>query len=113
MFRAAAAWQRTPVEEMTSEQFASVVHWAVIAIAIAVACSTALAAIISSLPERGDKPSKLARALRSLILAHRRRHPIIVRRDVPGPIQYRDRPRFVYVATDDQGRVRNPDDVKP
>ena len=33
MFRVAAAWQRTPVEELTLEQFESVKHYAVIALA--------------------------------------------------------------------------------
>jgi hypothetical protein len=37
MFRVAAAWQRTPVEDLTSEQFESVKHWAVIALSVATA----------------------------------------------------------------------------
>ena len=110
MFRAAAAWQRTPVEELTSEQFASVVHWAVIAIAIAVACSTALAAIISSLPERGDKPSKLARAIRATLAARRK---TIRRLKETVRTEYRDRVIFKWVPTDPiSGRVLDPD-VKP
>jgi hypothetical protein len=106
MFRAAAAWQRTPVEEMTSESFATVVHYAVVAIAIALACTTALAAVISSLPDRGSRPpSKLSRALRGLLLARRRRHPVVVTKtvEVPGPVQYID--RMVHIPVSQDGRV--------
>jgi hypothetical protein len=73
MFRVAAAWQRTPVENLTSEQFEAVKHWAIIALAAATALSTALAAIISSLPERGARPGKLARAFRATLAAVRKR----------------------------------------
>jgi len=101
MFRVAAAWQRTPVEALTSEEFEVVKHWAVIALASATALATALAAMISALPDRASAPSKLARRLRAIA---RRRRPIIVRRDVPGPIRFRD--RVVYLPTDPAtGRV--------
>jgi hypothetical protein len=106
MFRAAAAWQRTPVEEMTSEQFAAVVHYAVIAIAIAMACSTALAAIIASLPEHSGKLSKLSLALRRFIAPWRKR--LVVYRDVPGP--FRDRTIFVHTPVDRvTGLILDPD----
>ena len=113
MWKAAAAWMQTSPEDLSSQAFSVVKRWAVILLSIATAVTTATAAIIAALPDRAErKPSKLVQALRSLMLARRRRHPIVIRRDVPGPIQYRDRPRFVYVATDDAGRVRNPDDLR-
>ncbi len=72
MFRVAAAWQRTPVEDLTSAQFESVKHLAVIALASATALATPLAAIIASLPERGDRQGRLARAIRAMVAARRK-----------------------------------------
>jgi hypothetical protein len=73
MFRVAAAWQRTPVEDLTREQFETVKHWAVIALSVATAFTTATAAVIASLPERGQgKPSKLSRAVRAMLAARRK-----------------------------------------
>ena len=108
MFRVAAAWQRTPVESLTLEQFESVKHYAVIALATATALATALAAVISSLPERSDKQGKLARAIRAMI-ARRRRS---IYRDVPGPIRFRD--RVIHIPVDRAtGLVLDPDGGKP
>jgi hypothetical protein len=106
MFRVAAAWQRVPVETLTGEQFEQVKHWAVIALSVATALATALAAVISSLPERTAAPSKLARALRAWLGARRK---ILRRVDDQTRVEYRDRPRFIYVPTDESGRVLNPD----
>jgi len=110
MFRVAAAWQRTPVESLSLEQFESVKHWAVVALSVATALTTALAAIISALPERGGKPSKLSLALRRMIAARRktlRRLKETVR------IEYRDRVRILYVPCDPAtGKVLDPD-AKP
>ena len=86
MFRVAATWSRTPVEALTSEQFEGVKHYAVIALSLATALATALAAVVSSLPERGLRPGKTGRALRGLAARWRRR--LVIRRDVPGPIEY-------------------------
>lgn len=70
--------------------------------------ATALAAIVSSLPKRGLRPGKLKLALRGLIARRRRR--LVIRRDVPGPIEFRDRVKLVYVPCDPQtGRVLGPD----
>jgi hypothetical protein len=107
MFRVAAAWQRTPVEKLTSEQFEAVKHWAVIALASATALATALAAVISAIPERGGKPGKLARAIRALVAARRktlRRLKETIR------VEYRDRVKLVYVPCDPAtGKVLDPD----
>jgi hypothetical protein len=112
MLRVAAAWQRTPVEELTLEQFEAVKHWAVIALASATALATALAAVISSLPERdAKKPGKLSMALRRLIAARRR---TIRRLQERVRVEYRDRVRFLYVPCDPQtGKVLDPDASKP
>jgi hypothetical protein len=110
MFRVPAAWQRTPVEELTSEQFETVKYFAVIALASATALATALAAVISSLPERGDKPSKLARATRAY-LARRRRKLI---RTVRGPVRHRDRIVVRWVPVDaESGLPVSPEDAPP
>jgi hypothetical protein len=84
MFRVAAAWQKIPVQDLTLEQFEAVKSWAVFALAVATAATSALAAIIASFAERGTGPSsKLNRMLRAWIA--RRRKPIVVHRDVPVP----------------------------
>ena len=103
MFRVAAAWQKIPAKDLTSEQFEQVKHWAVIALAGATALVTALAAVISELPARDGKSTKLNRMVRAWIA--RKRKPVYrdvpgpevikeveVLRDVPGPIEYRDVP---------------------
>jgi len=88
MYQVAAAWQKVPVQELTSDQFEVVKHWAVIALAGATAVTTAVAAIIASLSERGTGPSsKLNRMLRAWIA--RRRKPVY--RDVPGPVEYQEK----------------------
>jgi hypothetical protein len=109
MFRVAAAWQRTPVEGLTIEQFEQVKHWAVIALATATALATALAAVISSLPDRSDKPGKLSLALRRMIAARRK---TIRRLRETVRTEYRD--RFIHVPVDPvSGRVLDPDVRKP
>lgn len=107
MFRVAAAWMKTPVEDLTSAEFETVKGRAVIALAVATALSTALAAVISVLPERGQgKPSKLVRAMRRLIAAWRRK----IRRYEP-TIMTRFRDRVVYVPCDPAtGQILNSDD---
>jgi hypothetical protein len=97
MFRVAAAWQRIPVQDLTSEQFEQVKHYAVIALAAATAFTTAMAAIISSLPERGDSNGKLARAMRSMFLARRKTLRRINERVVT---EFRDRTKLVYLPVD-------------
>ena len=107
MFRVAAAWQRTPVEDLTLAQFELVKHWAVIALSIATAATTALAAVIASLPERSGQPSKLARAIRAMVAARRK---TIRRLQEKVRVEYRDRTRFIHVPVDPvSGRVLDPD----
>jgi hypothetical protein len=125
MFRVAAAWQKIPVQELSLQQFEAVKSWAVFALAVTTAVSSALAGIIASLPERGTgRPSKLNRMFRAWIARRRRKiyrdvpvpgpetikevevvkevpGPVEYRekieyRDVPGPIEYRDVEKLVY-----------------
>jgi hypothetical protein len=98
MFRVAAAWQRVPVEDLTSEQFETVKHWAVVALSVATALTTATAAVIASLPERGEgKPSKLSRVFRATLASVRKR----LRRITPTIVtQFKDRVVYVHVPVD-------------
>ena len=102
MFRVAAAWQKIPAKDLMSEQFEQVKHWAVIALAGATALVTALAAVISELPARDGKSTKLNRMVRAWIA--RKRKPVYrdvpgpevikeveVLRDVPGPVEYQEK----------------------
>jgi hypothetical protein len=108
MFRIAAAWHRVSVEDLTSEQFAVVKRWAVIGLSVATALTTATAAVIASLPERGQaQPSKLARAIRAMVAA-RRKTLRRIRETVR--TEYRDRTVYLHVPTDPAtGRVLDPD----
>jgi hypothetical protein len=111
MFRVAAAWQQTPVKDLTSEQFESVKHYAVIALASATAVATALAAVISALPDRASRPGKLTLALRRMIAARRK---TLRRLEETVRVEYRDRVRILHVPVDPQsGRVLDPDRGEP
>jgi hypothetical protein len=106
MFRVASAWQNVPVEDLSSEQFEQVKHWAVIALATATALTTAMAAIISSLPERGETNGKLARAMRSMFLARRKTLRRFNERVVT---EFKERTKLVYVPVDvATGKVLDP-----
>jgi hypothetical protein len=106
MFRVAAAWQKVPVQQLTSEEFEHVKHWAVIALSAAVAFSTSMVAVIASMPERGQNNGKLARAIRARLAAKRktlRRITGIVR------TEFKDRTKVVYVPVDvATGKVLDP-----
>jgi hypothetical protein len=106
MFRVAAAWQKVPVQELSSEEFEGVKHYAVIALAAATAFTTALAAVISSLPERGKEESKLARAIRAMVAARRKTIRRLKERVVT---EFKDRIKLVYVPVDiATGKVLDP-----
>jgi hypothetical protein len=72
MYRVAASWMKVPVQELTSEQFETVKHWAVLILSAAAAFVTSMIAIISSMPERGQSNSKLVRAIRARLAAKRK-----------------------------------------
>jgi hypothetical protein len=106
MYRVAAAWQKVPVQQLTSEEFEHVKHWAVIALSAAVAFSTSMVAVIASMPERGQSNGKLVRAIRARLAAKRktlRRISGIVR------TEFKDRTKVVYVPVDvATGKVLDP-----
>jgi hypothetical protein len=106
MYRVAASWQRKPVQELTSEEFEQVKHWAILALAAATAFVTSLVAFISSMPERGQGRSKLARALRARLAAKRKTLRRINERVVT---EIKERTKVVYVPVDvASGKVLDP-----
>jgi hypothetical protein len=113
MHRLAASIFRVEVGDMPASDYEAVRRVSILSIAALVSVGTLGAGLISSLPDRGAKrPSKLARALRKLAARWRRR--LVIRRDVPGPIEYRDRVRVVHVPVDRiTGLVVDPDAKAP
>ena len=109
MFRVAAAWQRTPVQDLSSSEFEQVKHFAVIALAGATAFVTMTAAIICSMPERGSGSGKVSRAVRAWLARRRKRLTVHVPGPVKTQVEIREHTRMVYLPVDNQGRVLNPD----
>ena len=109
MHRLAASITRVGTGDLSPAAYELVRRVAIISIAAIVSFGTLIAGLISSLPDRSSRPGgKLARAVRAWLV--RRRKPIVVRRVVPGPVEYRDRTIFKYVACDPRtGRVLDPD----
>jgi hypothetical protein len=91
MFRVAAAWKKIPAEDLSTQEFEQVKHWAVIGLAGATALAMSLAAVIATFAERGKGDGKLIRAIRAYYA--RKRKPIVshVEVPVPGPTEYVDR----------------------
>jgi len=106
MHRAAAVWFGVAPAELSDAQFQSFARVAIGVLAIAISTATMLAAFISNMPGRDGKESRLARALRAMIAARRRR----IRQYEPTIItKFRD--RIVYVPCDSAtGQILNPDD---
>lgn len=105
MFRVAAAWQKIPVQDLSSEQFEQVKHWAVVALAFAVAFTTTLAAVISSMPERG-KGGKLSRMIRARLAAKSKTLRRINERVVT---EVKQQTKLVYVPVDvATGKILDP-----
>ena len=99
------------VANLKAEQYEAVRRIAILSIAFLVYSGTLGTGLISSLPDRGSKrPSKLARALRGLAARWRKR--LVVYRDVPGPVPFRD--REIRMPVDRiTGLVVNPDKKAP
>ena len=112
MHRLAAAISRVGTADLSPAAYELVRRVAILSIAAIVSFGTLVAGLISSLPDRGSRSGgKLARAIRAYLA--RRRKRLVIRRDVRGPTEYRDRVRMVYVPTDPQtGRVLDPDGSK-
>ena len=110
MHRLAAALFRTDTANLKAEDYEWLRRTVALSVGAILAFATLAAGLVSSLPERGARsPSKLARALRAHLA--RRRKRLVIYRDVPGPIQFRD--RVLHVPVDTLGRVLDPDKVKP
>lgn len=105
MSRIAASFHQVDTANLRAEDYQGFRRFVTLSLATLMAFGTLAAGLISSLPERGSKPSKLALALRRLLARWRKR--LIVYRDVPGPIQFRD--RVLHVPVDTLGRVLDPD----
>ena len=107
MHRLGAALFRTDTANLKAEDYEWLRRTVAVSVGAILAFATLAAGLVSELPDRGERrPSKLSRALRAWLA--RRRRPIY--RDVPGPVQFRDRTIFKYVATDPvSGRVLDPD----
>jgi hypothetical protein len=94
-------------EGFTDAQLDRVKSVVAVSLGFALAFATSLMAFLAHLQPRDDRPGKVARAARALLARWRR--PI--RRDVPGPVQYRERVRVIYLPTDPvSGRVLDPDE---
>jgi hypothetical protein len=95
---------------LTDRQFERFKGIVAVSLGAAAAFTTALLAFLAHTQPRGAQ-SKLARALRGLAARWRRR--LVVRRDVPGPVEFRDRVKFVHVPVDrTTGLILDPD-AKP
>ena len=104
MHRLAASIFRVDTANLTAEDYQWVRRAATLSLATIVSVGTLAAGLISSLPDRSDKPSKLSLALRRMIAARRK----TIRR-LQVRTEFKDRMRFVYVPVDASGKVLNPD----
>ncbi len=89
MHRLAASIFRVEPAALTAEGYEAVRRIAILSPAAIVSARTLVAGLISSLPDRGGRPSKLARAARALLARWRRR--LVISVNVPGPTEFRDR----------------------
>jgi hypothetical protein len=107
MHRLAAALARTDTANLKAEDYEWLRRTVAVSVGAILAFGTLAAGLISALPERGDRPSRLARALRAMAAARRktlRRLKETVRTEV------RDRTVYRYVPCDPHtGKVLDPD----
>ncbi len=106
MHRLGASIFRVAPAALTAEGYELVRRVAIISLATIVSAGTLIAGLISSLPDRSAKPSKLSLALRRMIAARRktlRRLKETVR------VEVRDRMKLVYVPVDAADKVLDPD----
>jgi hypothetical protein len=109
VWRLTAAVFSESVSEVTPAQFARVKAFVTATLAIGFATLSMAVSIVVHAKLRSEAPSKLARALRAMIAARRK---TLRRISDQTRVEWRDRPRFVYVPTDDQGRVINPNGAR-
>jgi hypothetical protein len=110
MHRLAASLFRTDTANLEAKDYEWLRRTVALSVGAILAFGTLAAGLISALPDRAErKPSRLIRRLRAIA---RRRRPLTVYRDVPGPVQLRD--RLVYLPVDPiSGRVLDPDAPRP
>jgi hypothetical protein len=107
MHRAASAWFGVTPAELSDAQFQAFARVAIGALAISISTATMLAAFVSNLPQWDGRPSRLARAIRTMLAATRKR----LRRIEPTIVtQFRDRTVYVHVPVSAGGVVL---DVSP
>ena len=104
MSRIAASFHQVDTENLRAEDYQGFRRFVTLSLATLMAVGTLAAGLISALPERGDKPSKLARAIRAMVAARRKRL-----RHIEPTIEYRYRDRVLHVPVDTLGRVLDPD----
>lgn len=107
VWRLTAAVFGKSVSDVTPAQFAKVKAVVTATLAIGFATLSMAVSIVVHAQLRSERPSKLSRMLRAWLA--RRRRPIY--RDVPGPVQFRD--RVIHIPVDALGRVLNPDTKRP
>jgi hypothetical protein len=108
MHRLAASLFKVEPGKLRVEDYEAVRRAVTLSIAVILAIGTLAAGLISELPERGSKPSKLALALRKMIGARRKTLCRIKER-----VEFKDRIRVVHIPVDRAtGLVVDPDGGK-
>ena len=109
MTRLAASLFRTDTANLKAEDYQWLRRTVAVSVGAILAFGTLAAGLISALPDRASRPGKLTLALRRMIAARRK---TLRRINDQTRVEYRDRPRFIYVPVDEVGRVINPDGVR-
>ena len=112
MHRLSAALFSIPASQVADAQFEQVKKFVVFGLAGAFALLSMIVSTIVHLQPKAPRGSgKLSRMARRWLA--RRRRPLIIHRDVPGPVQVREKMRVVYVPCDPAtGKVLDPDSVE-
>jgi hypothetical protein len=108
VWRLTAAVFSESVSEVTPAQFARVKAFVTATLAIGFATLSMAVSIVVHAKLRSEGDGKLARAIRAMVAATRKR----LRRIEP-TIEYRYRDRVLHVPVDTLGRVLDPDKAKP
>jgi hypothetical protein len=107
MHRLAASIYGVRVSEVTEGQFNALKRFVVLGLACTISLLSAVVSVIAHMRPKGDRPGKLARAIRAMVAARRK---TIRRLQETVRVEYRDRTRFIHVPVDPvSGRVLDPD----
>jgi hypothetical protein len=109
MHRLAASLFRTDTANLKAEDYEWLRRTVAVSVGAVLAFATLAAGLISALPERGTRsPSKLARAIRAMVAARRKKLRRIKER-----VEFKDRIRVVHIPVDRAtGLVVDPDGGK-